>query len=145
MASLANAGVASLADAGVASLSDAGVAPLAVAGVTSLADLVSSVAGGVTDLAEPVCVGSEEMSLPQECVVRDRSVFGGSVYGDSEVDCGDCVLPNVWCQGMPSIRDDSVCEYINYMGCDRTVLTELYRRAVTINQSGRCNLNRFVL
>ena len=113
VASLADAGVASLADAEVASLADAGVASLSDAGVTSLADLVGSVAGGVTDLAVPVRVGSEEM-----CVVQDHSVFGGLVYGDSEMDCGDCVLPNVWCQGMPAIRDDSVCEYINYVGCD---------------------------
>ena len=69
------------------------------------------------DLTVPVRVGSEEMSLPQECFVRDLLVFGGLVYGDSKVDCGDCALPNVWRWGMQAIRDDSFCEYINYVGC----------------------------
>ena len=109
-------GVTSLADAGVASLADAGVAPLADAGVTSLTDLGGSVAGGVTDLAVPVHVRTEQMQ--QECVVRDHSVFGGSVYCDSEEDCSDCASPNAWCQELPEIRDDSVCEYITYVVCD---------------------------
>ena len=118
VASLADAGVASLVDAGVASLADAGVASLADAGVTSLADLAGSVASGVMHLAVPVCVRTEAMTLPQECVVRDYSVFGCLVYCDSEVDCSDCASPNAWCKGMPGIHDDSVCEYINYVGCD---------------------------
>ena len=35
-----------------------------------------------------------------------------SVYCDSEVDCSDCASPNAWCQEMPEIRDDSVCQYV---------------------------------
>ena len=88
--SLADAEVVSLANAGAASLTDAGVASLADARVTSLADLGGGVAGGVTDLAVPVRVKSGEVSLPRECVVRDRSVFGGSVYSDvrcTEMNC----------------------------------------------------------
>ena len=100
MASLADAGVASLADAGVASLTDAGVA--------SLADLADSVAAGVTNLAVPIRVRTEEVTLLQECVVRDPSVFDGSVYCDGEMDCSDCALPE--------IRDDSVCQYVNCVG-----------------------------
>ena len=102
MASLADiawgvtVGAASLADAGVASLADAGVASLADAGVASLADLAGSVAGGVTDLAEPVCVGTDEMTLPQDCGVQGCSVFGDSVYCDGEE-------PNAWCQEMPEV------------------------------------------
>ena len=67
------------------------------------------------------------------------------MYCDSEVDCGDCASPSAWCQEMREIRDDSVCQYVSYVGCYQTVLTELYRRAVMITQSGRCHLNRFVL
>ena len=62
-------GVASIADAGMESLGDAGVASLADAGVASLADLAGSVAGGVTDLAVPVRVRTEGMTLLQEYVV----------------------------------------------------------------------------
>ena len=36
------------------------------------------------------------MMLPQECVVRNRSVVGDSVYCDSEVNCCDCASPNAW-------------------------------------------------
>ena len=111
-------GVASLADAGVASLADAGVASLADAGVAFLVDLAGSVAGEVTNLAVLVCVRTEEMTLLQECVVRDPSVFDGSVYCDSEMDCSDCASPDAWCRKMPEIRDDLVCQYVNYVGCD---------------------------
>ena len=66
----------------------------------------------------PVRVRTEEMTLLQEFVVRGRSVFDGSVYCGSEMDCSDCVSPDAWCQEMPEIRDDSVCPYVNYVGCD---------------------------
>ena len=58
------------------------------------------------------------MALLQECVVRHRSVFGDSVYRESEVDCCGCASPNTWCQEMRDVRDDSVCEYVNYVGCE---------------------------
>ena len=135
-------GVASLADAGVVSLFDAGVASLADAGVASLADLAGSVAGGVTDLAVPVRVETNEMTLLQ-CVVRHCSVF---VYRDSEVDCCGCVSPNAWCQGMCDVRDDSVCEYVDYVGCDPDCVDRTgddYPKVVTIIRSGRCPLSRF--
>ena len=80
--SLVVAGVASLAVAGVASLVDAGVVSLAVAGVVSLAHFAEVVpsAVGVTYLADPVGVVTEEMT------VRDgRGALDGSVC-----DCGDC-------------------------------------------------------
>ena len=57
------------------------------------------------------------MTLLQECVVRHSSVYGDSVYRDSEVDCCGCTSPNAWCQGMRDVRDDSVSEYVNYVGC----------------------------
>ena len=41
------------------------------------------------------------------------------MYCDSEVDCSDCASTNAWCQEMPEIRDDSVCEYVNYVDCDQ--------------------------
>ena len=72
LAGCVTVGAASLADAGVSSLADAGVASLAEAGVASLADLAGSVAGGVTDLAVLVLVGTDEVMLLQECVVRHR-------------------------------------------------------------------------
>ena len=118
VASLADAGVAPLANAGVAPLADAGVASLADAGVASLADQAGSVAGGVTNLVVPVCERTEEMTFLQKCVVRDCSVFDGSVYCDSEMDCGDCASPDAWCQEMPEIRDNSVCQYVNCVGSD---------------------------
>ena len=124
-------GVASLADAGVVPLANAGVAFLTDAGVTSLHNIAGSVAGGVTDLAVLVCVGTEEMTLLQECVVRDRSVFDGLVYCDSEMDCSDCVLPNAWCQEMPEIW---FVNMLTIWAATLTVWTELYRRAVTITR-----------
>ena len=76
------------------------------------------------------------MTLLQECVVRHRSVFSDSVYRDSEMDCCGCVSPNAWCQGMRDVQDDSVCEYVNYVGCGL---------CCPIIWSGRCPLSRFVL
>ena len=81
--------VASLAVAGVADLAGGvtvGAASLADAGVVPLADLDGSVAGEVTYLAELVRVGTDQMTLPQECGVRGCSVFGDLVYCDSEAD-----------------------------------------------------------
>ena len=116
VASLADAGVTPLADAWVVSLVDAGVATLAEARVASLVDFAGSVAGGVT--AVSVCARTEEMTFLHECVVWDRSIFNNLVYYNSKMDCGDCALPDAWCQEMPGIRDDSVCQYVNCVGCD---------------------------
>ena len=89
VASPAVAGVASLAYAGVVYLADAWVASLAVAGVTSLAasaevvpsaDIAGNVAVGVTFLADPVGVVTEEMT------VRD----GFGALDGSVCDCGHC-------------------------------------------------------
>ena len=97
--SLADAVVVSLADAGVASSSDlagvvtVGVASLVNAGVASLADLV---ARGMMNLAVPVRVRTEEMTLLPECAVRDH--------------WARCLV-----QEMPEIRDDSGCQYVS---CD---------------------------
>ena len=103
------------------------VASLADAGVASQADISDSIAGRVMDLTVQVRVRTEEMIFQQEGVVRNRSVSNGSVYGDSEMDCGDCASPIAWCQEMPEICDNSNCQYINFVGCDphcvdRTVL-----------------------
>ena len=100
----ADAGVATLADAGVASLADAGAASPADAGMTSLADSAGSVAGGVTDLTMLVWERTEEVSG----------------YCDGEMNCGDGVLPDVWCQEMPEMCDDLHCHlyYVNYVGCN---------------------------
>ena len=125
--SLADTGVASMADAWVTSLADARVASLADAEVGSLANLAGSVAGGggggVTHFAVPVCVSTEEMMLLQECVVRDHSVFYGSVFCDSEMDCRDCMSPDAWCQGMPEIREDWVDQTVLEGGDDYLVGT----------------------
>ena len=59
-----------------------------------------SVAGGVTGLTEPVHVGTDEMTFPQECDVRSCSVFGD--YG--EADCVGCTALNAWCNEMPEVR-----------------------------------------
>ena len=80
--------------------------------MTSLADPASSFAGGVTDLTVAVRVRTEEMTFLRE------GVLNGLVYCDSEMDCGDCALPDAWCQEMPEICDDLHCQYINYVGCD---------------------------
>ena len=65
------------------------------------------------------------MMLPQECVVRNRSVIRCIVI--VRWDCCDCASPNAWCHEMHEGCDDSTCEYVNYVGCDpdcvdRTVL-----------------------
>ena len=88
--------------------------------MTSLANLTGSVAGGATDWTVPVRVRTEEMTFLRENVVRNRSVFNGSVYCDSEMDCGDCTSPNAWCQEMSEICDDSNCQYTDCV--DGTVL-----------------------
>ena len=53
-----------------------------------------------------------------EVVVRNSSVFNDTLCCVSEMDCGDCSSPDVWCQEMPEICDDLNCQYINYVGCD---------------------------
>ena len=147
VASLADAGVVSLADAGVASMADAGVASLADAGVASLADLAGSVAGGVTNLAVPVRVRTEEVTLLQECVVRDPSVFDGSVY------CRYIATWIVMIVHRPMLRVVRLARFVTIWvvnmltmwAATRTVWTKLYRRAVMITWLGRCHMNRFVL
>ena len=57
------------------------------------------------NLAVPVCVRTEEVTLMQKWVVRDW-------------DCGDGASPSAWCQGMPEICDDSICQYVGFVGCD---------------------------
>ena len=113
VASLVDAGVA----AGVASLADlaravtvdvaapayAGVASLAAAGVASLADFAGSV---------------DEITLQQECIVRDCSVVDGSVSGDSQMGCDDCVSAEIWCQGRLGVCDESGWQCVAYMSCD---------------------------
>ena len=90
---------------GVASLADAGVASLADAGAAFLADLAGSVAGEVTDLTAPVEVGSDEMTFPQECGVRGCSVFGDTMY--CETDCVGWETPSVWCHDIIGVWGDS--------------------------------------
>ena len=31
--------------------------------------------------------------------------------------CDDCVSAGIWCQEMPEIRNDSGCQYDNYVSC----------------------------
>ena len=57
------------------------------------------------------------MTLPPARVVRDHSLLGESVDCDDGLDCGGCVLVNVWYQEIPENRDDSIYEYVNYVGC----------------------------
>ena len=122
VASPAFAGAAYLADLagcviiGVASLANAGAASLANAGVASLADLAGSVADRVMCLTIPVGVASDVMTFPKECDVRSHLVFGDYVCCDSEADRFVCEAPNAWCNNMPVIRGNSVCEYVNYVG-----------------------------
>ena len=96
--SLAIAGVASLAVAGVVSPAVAGEAFPAVAGVAPLADKADSVASGVMCLTERS--------------VQSRSVFGDDVCWD----CCVCETPSAWCHEMAGVWDDSVSEYVNYVG-----------------------------
>ena len=96
--------------AGVASLADAVVASLADAGVASLADLVGSVAGKMTDLAVPVCGGSQEMLLPPECVVRNfvgcnPDCVDQTVPGGSDDSPGGTLLSKPLCFGKPITGD----------------------------------------
>ena len=39
-------------------------------------------------------------------------------YYDGEMNCGDGVSPDAWCQEMPEICDDLHFNYVNYVGCD---------------------------
>ena len=66
----------------------------------------------MTDWTVPVRARTEEMTFLRETVVRNRSVFSGSVCCDGEMDCGDCILPGAWCREMPEICDDSSCQYV---------------------------------
>ena len=124
VASPSGVGVASLANlaggvtVGVASLADAGVASLADTGVAPLADLAGSVAGGVMCLAERSGVVSNGATFLRECDVRSRSIFGDAVCWDGEADCFVCEAPSAWCHDMVGVRDDYVCEYVNYVGLD---------------------------
>ena len=120
---------------------------LADAGVTSLADLTGSVARGVTDLTLPVRVRTKVMTFLLESVVWNRLVFNISLYCDSAMDCGHCTSPDACCQG---ICDDLNCKYINYVGCDWTLWTELYWAVMRehfltsvicrLNQVARCRV-----
>ena len=100
VASLADAGAASLAVSGVASLAVAGVAPPAVAGVASLAnfaevvpsgDIAGSVAVGVTLVADPVSVITEEMTFWDGHGAMDCSVC----------DCVGCCDGNLGSRSVP--------------------------------------------
>ena len=102
----------------VAAPADAGVVSLGTAGVVSLTDFAGSVAGVMRNLPVPVCAGTGEIMLQQEYVVRDCSVVDGSVSGDSQMGCGDCLSAETWCQGRRKICDDSSWQYVGQVGSD---------------------------
>ena len=89
------------------------------------------------DWTVPVRVRTKEMTFLRESVVRNRSVFNGSVYCDGDMDCGPGVVPRfVMIQ---------IVNILTMWAATRTVWTKLYWRAVLITRLGRCHLNRFVL
>ena len=131
VASLAYGGAASLADAGAASPADlaravtvdaaapavAGVASLADAGVASLA-AAGCVDGVMRKLPVPICARTGEITLQQEYVVRDCLAVDGSVSGDCQMGCGDCVSATTWCQGTLGVCDKSGWQCVAYVSYD---------------------------
>ena len=113
-AGMVTVGVASLANAGMVTV---GVTDLADAGSASLADPAGHVAGGMTDLGVQAHVRIEEIPLLPDCVVRDCDVIDDPEYIYSEMSCDDCVSAVVCCQEMSQIRNDSGCQYVNYVSC----------------------------
>ena len=115
--SLADAGIlfpgdpAGVVTIGVAPLADAGPVTMAVADLTDAGILFPADPAGV------VTVGVAPLADAGMVTVGVTDLADSLEYGDSAMSCVDCVSTCIWCPVMPQIRNDSGCQYVDYVSC----------------------------